>query len=77
MAEADGSGLRLDGARWLADELRVAAVGADNASVEMLPFGDRTRPRLRIFLRRAGAQIGGATGSSFAPSPLSKRGTVV
>jgi kynurenine formamidase len=45
MAEADGSGLRLDGARWLADELRVAAVGADNASVEMLPSGDPARPQ--------------------------------
>lgn len=45
MAEADGSGLRLDGARWLADEIRVAAVGADNASVEMLPAGDPSRPQ--------------------------------
>ncbi len=45
MAEADGSGLRLDGARWLADEVGVAAVGADNASVEMLPAGDPSRPQ--------------------------------
>jgi kynurenine formamidase len=45
MAEADGSGLRLDGAYWLADDVRVAAVGADNASVEMLPSGDPARPQ--------------------------------
>jgi hypothetical protein len=45
MADADGSGLQLDGARWLADELQAAAVGADNASVEMLPSGDPARPQ--------------------------------
>lgn len=45
MAEADGSGLRLDAAHWLADDLRVAAVGADNASVEMLPSGHAARPQ--------------------------------
>jgi len=45
MSEADGSGLRLDGAHWLADEVGVAAVGADNASVEMLPSGDPARPQ--------------------------------
>ncbi len=45
MSEADGSGLQLDGAHWLADEVRVAAIGADNASVEMLPSGDPKRPQ--------------------------------
>jgi len=45
MAEADGSGLRLDGATWLADQVGVAAVGADNSSVEMLPAGDPSRPQ--------------------------------
>lgn len=45
MSEADGSGLQLDGAHWLADEVHVAAVGADNASVEMLPSGDPKRPQ--------------------------------
>jgi kynurenine formamidase len=45
MGEVDGSGLRLDGAHWLADDIRVAAVGADNASVEMLPSGDPARPQ--------------------------------
>jgi kynurenine formamidase len=45
MREADGSGLQLDGAQWLADDVRVAAIGADNASVEMLPSGDPARPQ--------------------------------
>lgn len=40
MHEVEGAGLHIDGARWLAEEVRVAAVGADNTGVEMTPGGD-------------------------------------
>lgn len=44
LAASSGSGLSLDGARWLAD-LEVAAIGGDNAALEVDPSGIEGDPQ--------------------------------
>jgi kynurenine formamidase len=45
MAEVEGCGLRIDGARWLAEDMHVVAVGADTAAVEVAPTEDPAIPQ--------------------------------
>lgn len=58
IAESAGSGLSLDGAQWLV-ERRMAAVGGDNAALEVDPSGlpDEFQPVHRLLIQERGLLI--------------------
>jgi kynurenine formamidase len=58
LAASEGSGLSLDGAQWLA-ERKIAAVGGDNAALEVNPSGvpDEFQPVHRFLIQERGLLI--------------------